>query len=337
MFVVVILALLSPSWAALPQFSWDTLPVFFHSANISGQYNEEALKTIAKFKMATIEKWMGYGVQGIDDEDEMVLAMKAIKAFNPDIATYFYMNSWKDRPEMTRMAREFQQHPTYVLRDSDGTAVKSPKKGFYAFDLSNPEVRQWWQNICLNATKFANGDGCYCDSSEHENASFVPEPSESKRKAWSEGLLQLTRDVQSALGDDKLLIGKYPGQPYVKAVQIEFFTPNNDSITSLRLGAKVSQVVQAHVPINTSCSSDLTDHIAAFLIGAGEYAYFGCGGWRAKGDDTRPLTWRPEYDKPLGEPKEAVYKDGVWNRSFMSGTEVAFDTKTNKGTINWSQ
>ena len=26
---------------------------------------------------------MGYGIQGVDDEDEMVLAMKAIKAINP--------------------------------------------------------------------------------------------------------------------------------------------------------------------------------------------------------------------------------------------------------------
>ena len=46
--------------AALPQFSWDTLSVFFHSANSSGPYNEEALQIIAKFQMATIEKYMGY-------------------------------------------------------------------------------------------------------------------------------------------------------------------------------------------------------------------------------------------------------------------------------------
>ena len=65
--------------AALPQFSWDTLPVFFHSSNQTGQYSKDALQTIAKFKMATIKKWMGYDVKGTDDEDEMVLAMKAIK------------------------------------------------------------------------------------------------------------------------------------------------------------------------------------------------------------------------------------------------------------------
>ena len=97
MFTLLAVALLFGSAkAALPQFSWDTLPVFSHSSNSTGQYSDDALKVIAKFQMATIEKWMGYDVKDVDDEDEMVLAMKAIKAVNPKISTYFYMNSHKD-------------------------------------------------------------------------------------------------------------------------------------------------------------------------------------------------------------------------------------------------
>ena len=323
------------TWAALPQFSWDTLPVFFHSSNSTGQYNDDALKVIAKFQMATIEKWMGYDVKDVDDEDEMVLAMKAIKAVNPKIATYFYMNSHKDRPEMTRMARELDANPDYALRDDNGDRVKN-SQGFYVFDLSKVEVRKWWLNICLNATKYANGDGCFCDSSQRVNATFTPPVSESKEKAWNEGLVSLTREVQEALGDDNLLIGKVANQSYVKAVQIENFGATNNSIQSLLLGAQVGQVIQAHVPVKVKCTSDLTDYMAAFLIGAGEYAYFGCGDWNAEGDDTTPLTWHPEYDKPLGAPKgPAQYKAGVWTRSFASGTDVMFDTKTNKGTIKW--
>ena len=161
MFTVLLLAAsIHLTQAALPQFSWDTLPVFFHSSNSSGQYNDDALKVIAKFQMATIEKWMGYDVKNVDDEDDMVLAMKAIKAVNPKISTYFYMNSHKDRPEMTRMARELDENPDYALRDENGDRVKN-SQGFYVFDLSKTEVRNWWLNICLNATKYANGDGCF--------------------------------------------------------------------------------------------------------------------------------------------------------------------------------
>ena len=336
MLILLAIALLFGSAkSALPQFSWDTLPVFFHSSNSSGQYNDDALKVIAKFQMVTIEKWMGWDVKGIDDEDEMVLAMMAIKKKNPAVATYFYMNSNRDRPEMTRMYREAAQK-SYLLKDDNGQLVKTGGD-FNVFDLTNPEMREWWLNICLNATKFADGDGCFCDMSASEDAHLKPQPSESIVKSWADGMMNLTQEVQEALGEDKLLIGKKANQSYVKSVQIEYFAPDNNSINSLILGAKVGQVMQAHVSINVSCTGDLTDYIAAFLIGAGEYAYFGCGNWFAEGDDTKPLTWRAEYDKSLGTPKgPAMYKDQVWTRSFLSGTIVMFDTKSNHGTINWS-
>ena len=165
--------------------------------------------------MATIEKWMGYDVKDVDDEDEMVLAMKAIKAVNPKISTYFYMNSHKDRPEMTHMARELDENPDYALRDDNGVRVKNTQR-FYVFDLSKLEVRKWWLNICLNATKYANGDGCFCDSSQRVNAMFTPRLSATKEIAWSEGLVNLTCEVQEALGDDNLLIGKVTNQSYVR-------------------------------------------------------------------------------------------------------------------------
>ena len=101
------------------------------------------------------------------------------------------------------------------------------------------------------------------------NARFSPRVSEDKEIAWGQGLLDLTREVQEALGNDNLLFGKFPNQSYVKAIQMEYFEPNKDSINALMLGVEIGQVVQAHVPINVSCSSNLMDYIAAFLVGAG--------------------------------------------------------------------
>ena len=324
-----------------PQFSWDTLPVFFHSSNASGLYNENSLKTIAKYSMVTIEKWQSFDVNTTDDEDAMVAVMKAVKSINPKTATYFYMNSFKDRPEMTRMARQLSEHPSWYLTDEKGVRVKNGQ-GYYAFDLSNPKVRNWWKTTCLNATKYANGDGCFCDSSQHtDGQGFKPALSPQKEKAFGEGLLNLTRDVQAALGDDKLLIGKVPNQPFVKAVQIEFFVPNNASINELLSGADSGQVIQAHKGLSmkpSGCSGDLTDVIAAFLIAASENCYFGCGGWNTRGNDTDPLTWRKEYDMPLGEPLgSATYQKGIWMRQFKRGTKVTFDTSTNKGSIQWGK
>ena len=160
-----------------------------------------------------------------------------------------------------------------------------------------------------------------------------------KKKLSGEGLLNLTRDVQAALGDDKLLIGKVPNQPFVKAAQIEVFIPNNRSINELLSGADSGQVIEAHKAGKPpGCSGDLTDVIAAFLIAASENCYFGCGNWNTRGNDTDSLTWRKEYDMPLGEPLgPATYQKGVWMRQFKRGTKVTFDTSTNKGSIQWGK
>ena len=199
---------------ALPQFSWDTLPVFFHSCNMSGPYNDDALQTIAKYQMVTFAMSMEFRVKNIDDEDAIVNAMVAVKKVNSKVTTYFYMNSDQEVLPMSRMAREFNQHPDYALVDDEGERVKSPA-GLYVYDLSKPVVHEWWQNICLNATKYANGDGCYCDGSQHTNLTFKPRISAAKSKAWGVGLLNLTREVQESLGDGKLLIGQVANQSYV--------------------------------------------------------------------------------------------------------------------------
>ena len=247
------------------------------------------------------------------------------------------MNSFKDRPEMTRMARQFDEHPEWALKDDQGNKVKN-NQGYYVFDLSQPSVRNWWLETCLNATTSSSGDGCFCDVSTVQNGQgFKPPVSDAKLKSWNEGMLNLTMEVQKALGDSRLLIGKVPNQPYVKAVQIEFFGANNNSINGLMEGVKNGKVMQAHVPVGTDCTGDLTKYMAAFLIGAGKYSYFGCGEWQAIGKDSKPLTWREEYDKPLGEPEPPEYQNSMWSRRFSKGTLVTFDTATNKGEITWGK
>ena len=322
--------------AKLPMFSWDTLPVFFHSANESGLYSEESLRVIAKFQMVTIDKWQSFLDPGANDDDDMIRTMKMVKEMNPNIATYFYMSAYKHLKAFSKMYNELEQHPDWFLRDSDGTRVRNRLQNLYAFDLSKPEVRQWWVDNCLYYINTTNGDGCYCDSSQRVNVKFTPPLSPEKEEAWVNGVALLTKEAQEALGDDKLLIGKAAKQPYVEGAQIEFFHAVNDSIVELMLGAQVGKVMQAHVPITQNCRDDLTNYEAAFLIGAGEHSYFGCGRWNSTNDDNTPLMWRPEYDKPLGAPNgPATYKNGVWRREFSRGTTVEFDTSTNTGKIEW--
>jgi hypothetical protein len=42
-----------PKW---PRFSWDTVPVFYHSCNFTGPYTDAALQIVAKFPFVVREQ-----------------------------------------------------------------------------------------------------------------------------------------------------------------------------------------------------------------------------------------------------------------------------------------
>jgi hypothetical protein len=86
-------------------------------------------------------------------------------------------------------------------------------------------------------------------------------------------------------------------------------------------------------------------HACTAHAGAGENSYFGSGSWiiadnqpRSGLDDVQ-TRWCPElFEKPLGRPTADASKgaDGIWRRSFSSGTQVTFDSASGRGTIDWA-
>jgi hypothetical protein len=74
--------------------------------------------------------------------------------------------------------------------------------------------------------------------------------------------------------------------------------------------------------------------LAAFLIGASNYSYYGCtNGWGFTDGWSR---WSTDYDRPLGVPTGKAVKTnaGVWTRAFASGTKVFLATK-DQSTKEW--
>jgi hypothetical protein len=95
-----------------------------------------------------------------------------------------------------------------------------------------------------------------------------------------------------------------------------------------------------------NCTTVRPDHtdpavqteLAAFLVAAYPQSYYLCGSWEdtISGGATTS-TWLAVYDLPLGEPlADAVLVRSVWRRGFASGTNVTFDTKTERGTVAWA-
>ena len=84
-----------------PTFSWDTIPAFVHcsqkdSATPRGGFGPEAIATLAKFPMVTIEKWQGSGVTpAIFEEEAWVTAATQIKRANPNITVVVWLDSFR--------------------------------------------------------------------------------------------------------------------------------------------------------------------------------------------------------------------------------------------------
>jgi hypothetical protein len=82
----------SPGPYPAVKFSWDTVPVFFHSDNVTGPWTEESLRIIAKYPIVTTEKYMGPNGGSEEgpsnstavccEEDRMLTALAAVKAHN---------------------------------------------------------------------------------------------------------------------------------------------------------------------------------------------------------------------------------------------------------------
>jgi hypothetical protein len=331
-----------------PRFSWDTLPVFFHSSNASGPVNAEALKFMAKFPMVTIEKFQGpcghkHPTPDCNQEAQIINVLKGVKALNPNVSTVFYYNSVLDFPQYKLhgiMLEEAKKDPSVLLHDATGSLVKMHGPGAVCdvFDFSNSRTRELFIQECINATQSGYVDGCFADRSVGGIDKGI-KLTEEKAAAYAAGHVKVLTDLQTALGEGPLIANHAYGPPHdpmqpgsVDFAMMEFFYANNASIQSLLLSSANGRGVQAH-------GQRSRDALAAFLIGAGYRAFYGVGDWltsHSNFDDH----WMTEFELPLGAPlADAIYSPangGIWTRRFEH-VNVTFALKGSKGTIQgWS-
>ena len=344
--VVAVLLLSVHTMARKPYFSWDTIPVFCHMCNKSGLFNDHAVRVLARFPMVTFEKGQGSNVSDCCAEDKIVAAAKQVKAANSSVYTLFYYNSVLDWNQY-RLHQLFLEHSDWWLRNASGEPVripgdrsfKQPKDGMLVFDFSQQQVRNFWSSDCINATKTGYIEGCFADRAGEDTFSKNNLTKE-KEEAYSKGHIQVLQELQHALGDN-VLVANNDLVPEVSATMVEGFGADEGSIKLLQQGVQQGKLVQAHAGYHPDgqdnhCQS-ITNSLSAFLIGAGEYSYYGCSrGWSVSPDDMDWLVWHPEYDKPLGKPMGPAVKQGdIYTRHFQAGTVVTFNVKTNEGNIQW--
>lgn len=348
--IVICLGVITSCDATIP-FSWATLPVFFHSANTTGPWSDEAVTAIAKFPMATFEKSHAWASRtGNETEDTLgPIACRRVRgASEGKTSTVFYLNSAIDWPFL-HLHELMESHPEFQAVDQNGDPIIIV--GQLAFNHSVTALRKAWVSTCLDAVE-AGCNGCFIDRSNNLtqlNSSMVMTPAQAAQYAASH--MQALEELNEGLAAKGGFAINNNGAeaPNGTMIMLEDFAASEHCINVLQLVVDRGLAVQAHagdLPDNSTnqnqCIDGDVNAMSAFLVGAGEHTYYHCApGWSS--DPKWPsvsdywLDWLPSYDRPLGAPtgRGAKGADGVWRRSFKAGTHVAFDPRHNNGTIWW--
>ena len=98
---------------ALPRFSWDTLPTYFHCSNLSGPFTDDAIKAISRNSFAVFEKMTGLFSPPANTaaENKIVSECARVKTASP--STDCYMCVCKKPPRaQPRAQTSAMSHPS---------------------------------------------------------------------------------------------------------------------------------------------------------------------------------------------------------------------------------
>lgn len=201
-------------------------------------------------------------------------------------------------------------------------------------------VNKIWQDQCLNMVKTGGIDGCFVDG-----CTRIPGPLDNATLAnYTRNKPEMLAALQAQLPG--VLICGSNGDFYdgMLGTQLQNWGSHGGNystreIPALQRAVAAGVMFQAHGNIGQVCrnggdpdNAAVQTELAAFLVAAGPHSYYMCGDFKT----SKPV-WLPVYDKKLGAPLgNATLTDGVYTRSFASGTTVTYDTRTETGTIKWA-
>ena len=297
-----------------PPFSWATVPVFMHSQNRTGPFNDTALEFMARFPIVTIGGGQDLGVKKCCNEEKVVVAARGIKAYNKSTRVLYYQNALINFPQVHLNSTV---DSSLLLHDKDGKLVSLGQCGHMhgvnhtLFDHSNPKMRKAWIDNAVEVVRKNPEliDGVFCDrGGSFAKAAAIDLPcvefESGKLRAWDVGHWQMIADLQEAVQQitkTAVIIGNHvaptgpmnlkkgsdwSGKMFETFLPVSTnYVPPGDQLPVL-IGMDSQRIAEVHVDY---CSFDekgglpaaytlYEQSLAAFLIGAGEYSYYACTG-----------------------------------------------------------
>ena len=194
----------TPTGHALPAFSWDQVPQYMHIRKAK-KFTDAEIKYLASFPLVAFEKTTGHTAFQTT-EDGTLAAAKAVKEVNPSTKILYYRNVIVHYGTYKANA-EIQKLPGAFLVGRNGK-TKLVRNACEAYDLTNPEVRDWWVGHAKQMCADPAIDGLFLDgnikvlSPGYLNRDIGKE----KKAAQLAGYETMMGEVRKALGPDKIML-----------------------------------------------------------------------------------------------------------------------------------
>jgi hypothetical protein len=188
----------------LPSFSWDRVPRYMHIRKETA-FTADELRYLASFPLITFEKYTGSKDFG-SPEAGTLAAARGVKAINPATKVLYYRNvivhygGYAADGALANVTNAF-----LVGKDNNDKLVRGRVQ---AYDLTNPQVRNWWvanaKQVCADPAI----DGLFLDGNVKvlEPTYLLNEIGKAKKDGVLEGYTSMVAETRRALGPDKLMV-----------------------------------------------------------------------------------------------------------------------------------
>ncbi|TWU44312.1 Alpha-L-fucosidase [Novipirellula aureliae] len=187
-----------------PPFRWDTIPLYMHMRK-SVAFTPEEIDYLATFPIVTLEKTTGSKTYGSSEAGSREAA-KAIKAVNPETKVLYYRNvmcnygSYNVNDGLRDIPNAF-----LVARNGNKKLHRGVRE---VYDLSDPTLRKWWVDHCVEMAGHDEIDGIFLDGNIKalEPAFLGSELGAQRKQEVADGYAVMMKDLQDRTPPNKMLI-----------------------------------------------------------------------------------------------------------------------------------
>ncbi|MFC2090827.1 putative glycoside hydrolase [Bacteroidota bacterium] len=350
-----------------PVFNWDKIPVYIHFGHNGGLSDEEIEFVATHSDFVCFEKGHGTSIHGSTEKGIEADAAR-LKQFNPDVKVIYYWNTFLDY-NMYDAHKVYQEHHEWWLIKMDGTLDKKGGK-LMRYDLSNPEVREWWAEEVRKAVVDGSCEGVFMDAfPQITNPENIELWGQEKYDAIQAGLIDLIELTRKKIGPENLIVyngirntdALHYGMQFLDITDAstmehfdQFASRDKENVVldienMIEAGKKGQIVVmkgwpdfnwtmrekmrQPYEELLEEARNSITFPLACFLIAAQPYSYF-CYSWGYR-EKHGSLDWYPVLDNSPGEPLgQAERKEWIYTRKFEN-CDVWVDIESKKAKITW--